>query len=49
MMNNQRIQYMKHLKTGLTTLFLIVLCYGITVPNPKPVVKDTTNTVKKVK
>jgi len=23
---------MKYLKTGVTTLFLIVLCYGITVP-----------------
>ena len=49
MMNNQRIQYMKHLKTGVSTLFLIVLCYGITVPDLKPVVKDTTKTVKKEK
>jgi hypothetical protein len=46
MMNNQRIQYMKHLKTGVTTLFLMVLCYGVTVPTPKNMVKDSTYTVK---
>ncbi len=40
---------MKSLKNGVSTLFLMVLCYGITVPDMKPVVKDTTKTVKKNK
>ena len=47
---------MKYLKTGVTTLFLMVLCYGVTVPDRGAVVKvgkttlsDTTKTVKKVK
>ena len=47
---------MKYLKTGVTTLFLMVLCYGVTVPDRGAVVKvgkttlsDTTKTVKKDK
>jgi hypothetical protein len=40
---------MKYLKNTLTTLFFMVLCYGITVPDMKPVVKDTIKTVKKEK
>jgi hypothetical protein len=49
MINNQRKNNMKYLKNPLTTLFFIVLCYGVTVPDMKPVVKDTTKTVKKEK
>jgi hypothetical protein len=40
---------MKSLKNGITTLFFMVLCYGVIVPDMKPVVKDTTKTVKKIK
>jgi hypothetical protein len=37
---------MKPLRNGVTTLFVMVLCYGVTVPTPKNVVKDSTYTVK---
>jgi hypothetical protein len=37
---------MKPLRNGVTTLFLMVLCYGVTVPTPKNMVKDSTYTVK---
>ncbi len=37
---------MKTLKNGVSTLFLMVLCYGVTVPTPKNMVKDSTYTVK---
>jgi hypothetical protein len=37
---------MKNLKNGVTTLFFMVLCFGITIPTPKNVVKDSTYTVK---
>jgi len=40
---------MSKLKTSVTTLFLMVLCYGITVPTVSTSKKNVVTTVKKDK
>ena len=40
---------MSNLKTSVTTLFLMVLCYGITVPTVSNSKKNVVSTVKKDK
>ena len=51
LMITNRIFDMSKLKTGVTTLFLMVLCYGVTVPDRGAVVKGkkiiVTDTTKK--
>jgi len=40
---------MKYLRTGVTTLFVMVLCYGITIPTVSNSKKNVVTTVKKDK
>jgi hypothetical protein len=40
---------MKPLKNTVATLLLMVFCYGVPLPTPKPVVKDTVKTSKIIK
>jgi hypothetical protein len=40
---------MSKFKTSVTTLFLMVLCYGVTVPTVSNIKKNVVTTVKKDK